>query len=259
MLSNPFLWISENAWLPLARGQALFAPLLAQRSVLRDMGSGFRDRREMHWVDLLPWALVLGTVIAVLMLISRFMNRRDSRRLYSSPRRLFGTLCRAHALDRASCRLLQQLARANAIAQPAQLFLDPDYFLPTRLTPELLRHQAAVAALREKLFAIDGELRKEEEGPPPMALDVLAPASSLAAQPEPVATFTPAAPTLVDGRLGGESIGDAELDEEPEPGPSMAERNAVKALEALMRQINGSASGQSAKGAAPSATAGTAR
>lgn len=72
---------------------------------------------------------------------------------YNNPRALFHALCRAHALDRGSRRLLDQLARQQRLVDPARLFLEPERFEAANLGPTLKSQQARFAALRERLFA----------------------------------------------------------------------------------------------------------
>jgi hypothetical protein len=129
--------------------------LLANRSsIFRDMGSGFREKREsFDPTDLLWWAFVAALVIAVFGVVASVLARQDKRRLYNSPRALFHALCKAHGLDRASRTLLMQMARAQKLPLPARLFLEPDRFEPAMLAPEMRTQREAIAALRKRLFA----------------------------------------------------------------------------------------------------------
>lgn len=129
--------------------------LLAERSLFRDMGSGFRDKREnMDGTDLLMWMLLVVGVFVVIGIIAHFVARRDKRELYNSPRALFRQLCKAHGLEHASRALLKRMARQQQLAQPARLFLEPERFGVENLSPELAAQQAAIAALKQRLFGL---------------------------------------------------------------------------------------------------------
>lgn len=130
--------------------------LLADRSsIFRDMGSGFREKREtFDPTDLLWWIFVAVLVIAVFGILATILARRDKRRLFNSPRALFNALCHAHGLDRASRALLKQLAVSQRLTPPARLFLEPDRFDPVTLPAELQPQREAYIALRKRLFAV---------------------------------------------------------------------------------------------------------
>lgn len=128
--------------------------LFADRSnIFRDMGSGFREKREsFEPTDLLWWVLVVAVVFAVFGAVGSILANQDKRRLYNSPRALFRTLCKAHNLDRSSRLLLRQMAYALKISIPARLFMEPDRFEPARLPLELRPQHEAIAALGKRLF-----------------------------------------------------------------------------------------------------------
>jgi hypothetical protein len=131
------------------------AVLLADRGMFRDMGSGFRDKKEhLGGFDLLTWVLLVAGVFVLIAFIASIVARRDKRRLYNSPRALFRELCRAHQLDGPSCRLLRRLARRQRLAQPARLFLEPRWFDPADAGPELESQRAELAELCKRLFAV---------------------------------------------------------------------------------------------------------
>ena len=129
--------------------------LLADRSqIFRDMGSGFREKREsFEPTDLLWWLLAVAVLMAAFGCLASFLAKRDKRRLFNNPRSLFKALCAAHDLDRTSRNLLKQLAWAQHLETPARLFLEPDRFDPALAGPELAGQTAALGALRKKLFA----------------------------------------------------------------------------------------------------------
>lgn len=204
--------------------------LLAERSPLRDMGSGFRDRRE-HFdpLQLLPWLVVLAVVAAALVVVSRYLNGKDNRRLYNNPQALFRSLCQAHELSRADQRLLWQLARHLELEQPAELFLDPQRFCAAIVEPEFRRHQEVLDALAEKLFASDDLL-----------LIGLQPRT---AAPDPPQA-TPGADESGENPAGREAMLDDAAEDDEASTVRLSEQHAVRALEVLMKQIQASRDAQ---------------
>jgi hypothetical protein len=218
--------------------------LLAERNPFRDMASVVRERRE-HFdpSELLPWLFVLAALFGALAIVSRYLNRQDKRRIFNNPRALFRALCRAHELDRSACGLMHQLAKANFLEEPAALFLDPELFEAARLAPEFRRHQTAIESLIAKLFANEppltrpAETRAPAQETPPISTDG---SGGRLAQ-----TSAAAPPTKLPGRprRGTEpgAANEGSLSEQSkEAGPSLAEQQAVRALETLMKQINAS-------------------
>jgi len=65
------------------------------------------------------------------------------------PGKLFRELCRAHELDRGSCRLLRQLAEQHNLEQPALVFVDTSLWNVTFEEAE----QDRIAQLKTMLFA----------------------------------------------------------------------------------------------------------
>jgi hypothetical protein len=128
--------------------------LLAERSLLRDMGSGFREKRE-HFdaTDLFFWFLIVIGIFVAIGVVARILAGHDKHRLFNSPRALFRTLCRAHELDRSARRLLLQIAHAQQLRPPARLFLEPAAFQPERLGPAFGPQRSAIEALARKIFA----------------------------------------------------------------------------------------------------------
>ena len=127
--------------------------LLADRSLFKDMGSGFRAKRE-HFdaSDLLLWFGIVIGVFVVIGIVAKIVASRDKRQLYNSPRGLFRALCRAHGLDRPSRRLLSRIARAQELAQPARLFLEPERYSEAKVSEQFREERAAIELLRKKLF-----------------------------------------------------------------------------------------------------------
>jgi hypothetical protein len=93
-------------------------------------------------------ALLLIGTLGWQLLPSR--RRRDFR--LNSPTRLFGELCRAHHLDRATRRLLKRLAAARGLKSPNVLFVEPDYFDVTNIPAALTVSTVELRRLRHKLF-----------------------------------------------------------------------------------------------------------
>ncbi len=129
------------------------ALLLADRNMFRNMGAGFREKREhFDGLDVLLWILLAIGFFVFVGLLSWLLARSDKHQLFNSPRGLFRSLCSAHQLDRPAHSLLVQMARAEGIAQPARLFLEPECFRRESLPPALEGKQAAIAALAARLF-----------------------------------------------------------------------------------------------------------
>jgi hypothetical protein len=137
--------------------------LLADRSALRDLGSGFREKRE-HFdaTDLLFWFLIVVGIFVVLAVVARVLGRHDKHRLFNSPQALFKALCRAHELDRSARRLLLRIAHAQQLNPPARLFLEPALFDLQRLGPAFQSRQTEIEALAGKIF---GQRETEPAGP----------------------------------------------------------------------------------------------
>jgi hypothetical protein len=126
--------------------------LFAERNVFRDLGSGFRTKREnFQPSDLIPWIVVSAVVIGGLAILARVMARRE-KQAFDSPRALFRELSRAHGLDFANRQLLRRLARSAGVKQPARLFLEPQRFEPTNLPKDLQEKWPAIESLRARLF-----------------------------------------------------------------------------------------------------------
>lgn len=166
------------------------APLLASREMLRNLGSGFREKRAtFEPTDLIPWVAVLVGLFIALVLLSRWLSRRDRSQHFNSPRALFGALCQLHDLDRVARKLLRELAAHHKLAQPARLFLEPDRFEPNQLSPSLLARQPALEAVRARLFSLTAPADlpnspDEPTAPPPAGVtQSSAPTAATAASP----------------------------------------------------------------------------
>jgi hypothetical protein len=101
--------------------------------------------------DLLILCAVLGVVVAVVWLATRFFALRQ-KRAHHSPRRLFGQLCRAHGLAWTDRQLLRQMARRHRLTSPCLMFLDVSRFDMQQLGPAFAGRASQIAALRQRLF-----------------------------------------------------------------------------------------------------------
>lgn len=127
--------------------------VLASRSRLRDMGSGFRyKRQQFDGADLIAWIMIGVGVLVVIALVARLMASRDKHELYNSPRALFRALANAHGLDWRSRLLLKRIARAQDVTMPARLFVEPGRFTEAKLPASLEPKRTEIERLRERLF-----------------------------------------------------------------------------------------------------------
>jgi hypothetical protein len=133
-----------------------FLLLLAERNTFRDMGGGFRDKRDnFDPTDLLIWLGIVAGVLIVMAVVAHIVARRDKGELFNSPWSLFRALCHAHGLKRFERRLLRQIARYQRLGQPAQVFLEPECYNPVNLSPGLRSQQTAIDRLRDQIFSHD--------------------------------------------------------------------------------------------------------
>ncbi len=136
---------------------ALYSPLLAplaEADAIVHMGRHFQRGAAWPAPQLVLLLVVIVLVAAGASALARYLSYRE-RASCESPKALFVELCRAHQLDRASRRLLWQFARSQQLAQPAQLFVEPDRFQLERLPAKWRKRPADLVALREKLFGME--------------------------------------------------------------------------------------------------------
>jgi len=127
-----------------------------QADVLRSMSRGFHGKdAELDLGTVLSCLLIAAAFFIAIGLLSRWAAPKERAGSYRSPRALFRALCRAHGLDRSQRRLLLRLARLRQMPQPAALFLQPESFATSTLSPELQGQSAAVQSLCATIF---GEL-----------------------------------------------------------------------------------------------------
>lgn len=129
--------------------------LFADRSIIfREMGNGFREKREsFNPSDLLWWVFAAVAILVAFAVIAKLLAKQDKRRQYNNPAALFRELCQVHNLDRASRNLLKTIARHQELTTPAHLFVDPDRLIAALREDSLRPQLPAIQSLRNKLFA----------------------------------------------------------------------------------------------------------
>jgi hypothetical protein len=133
---------------------AVRCPLLAvDLDRLFQLTRGLQSRPEDTPEKLLWLGGLTAGMVLLLWAASRWANRSERRRSYTHPGRLFYELCRAHGLDASSRRLLRRLASYARLAQPAQVFVEPQRFDAAVLPPSLAAEQPRLEQLRARLFA----------------------------------------------------------------------------------------------------------
>jgi hypothetical protein len=117
----------------------------------RSMGENFRgENAQLDIVDVtIGLAIVTGLAMALLVL-SKYVARRERARRTFSPRDLFKQLCQAHQLERSECKALWRLAQQDQLEHPARLFLEPERF--DRPGTAVDADRETYRRLRSKLF-----------------------------------------------------------------------------------------------------------
>ena len=184
--------------------------LLAERDVFRDLGSGFREKKEtLSGMDLLLYFVLVAALFAAIGLIAWIVGRRDQHQLFNSPRALFRTLSRAHGLDKSSRRLLQQIAASCKLKQPAELFVSPQHLAAARQATAFVDHRTQIDRLIAKLFFVESPVALEKQG---VSISESAPAQATLSAPASVATKATAsrsigAPIDVGGSTVASNLG----------------------------------------------------
>jgi hypothetical protein len=127
------------------------SPLLATRN----LGAAGRASYDMDLGAMVVWLMIAAGGIAAVSLGLWWFTRRMHRRSRYSHAALLAGLCRLHGLTRRGRALLGQLARASGLAHPARLFLEPEWYEPSRLPPALRGRSDEIARLRQRLFGAD--------------------------------------------------------------------------------------------------------
>lgn len=127
--------------------------LFAQKSPWEHLGDGLHGRRErFELMDFWPLLLLLAVAAFAVAVIVAIRKRNDMSQHCDNPNKLFRELSLAHQLDRGSQKLLWQLAEAMNLAQPAEVFLKPALYEPSKLPEQLRGEEARLQALQERLF-----------------------------------------------------------------------------------------------------------
>ena len=126
--------------------------LLAEGRAADQFVKGFREG-TLHKTTNYDWVLFAVAGLAIVLLYYAFDRFWRNRAPGSQPneRRLFQDLCRAHALDRSSIRLLQRVARHAKVSQLAEVFLRPELFQGQSAFSR--RDQDRIERLSGQLFA----------------------------------------------------------------------------------------------------------
>ncbi|TWU17583.1 hypothetical protein Pla52o_51390 [Novipirellula galeiformis] len=77
--------------------------------------------------DSTPWVWIAAAVVTVSAIIAWQVHRSAARNEHCE-HSLFSELCRAHRIGNKGCKLLQSLATAASLEQPATLFLAEHHF-----------------------------------------------------------------------------------------------------------------------------------
>jgi hypothetical protein len=147
------------------------AALIADANRWDNVSSGFRsgfEGRRIEPLDLVLGFLIMVGIVGAAWLLSYVLKLQERHRVYSSPFRLFLSLCRAHGLRYREYWWLWRLARSRRLHPPARVFLEPEHFAPAHLSPALRRRAEMFARLRERLFVEPAEQGRnlEELGEP---------------------------------------------------------------------------------------------
>jgi hypothetical protein len=132
---------------------ALVAQILLFAVRRQGMGSGFRgENNDYDLSQMLLVVIALAVVSGMLFLLDRWIRRRIRYKTYESPAELFRQLCRAHELDHSARRLLRSLAIHWKLANPAVLFIEPDYFRPEKLPADWDDRMPQLEQVHRRLF-----------------------------------------------------------------------------------------------------------
>ena len=127
--------------------------LLAQYDRWRRLGDGLhRSGQRAELADLVPFFIVLAIIGIGATIAVQIYKRRDFSKSCNDPQKLFRQLCVAHQLDYKTQRLLQRLATALEMPQPAALFVTPTAFATTNLPAQLRNEAKQINQLGRRLF-----------------------------------------------------------------------------------------------------------
>ena len=102
-----------------------------------------------HVFTLITAAVFVAGAVFLLFRLAR-SNKKDF--CSNSTAGLFRELCRAHRISASNRRLLQRLAAARGLDNPAILFVEPRHFKTNDLPDALLASRGELNHLRERMF-----------------------------------------------------------------------------------------------------------
>jgi hypothetical protein len=167
---------------------SLFGSLLAQVESLDQFVSALRDRKgRIDSGELFAGLVILAGVLAGIVILARIFDPHRRKQPYTSPGRLLFSLCKAHGLRWSQWWLLRQIARHQAMEDPARLFVEPERLDPANAGPLGAAKRDQIQALRARLFsdlaeitrAPGGNMPAPEKGGPGGAAMPLFPASAI--------------------------------------------------------------------------------
>lgn len=183
--------------------------LLAEQDRMQGLSRAFRANKEQYNTDdVIYGLLILAGILAVMIIIALVNKFRQRRSNHTSPWGLFLSLCRAHKLKWSERWLLWQLARLEHLADPARLFLEPDWFKSSGLPPALRAQAARLKSIRDRLFAeLKGNINLSDDEKSHSdrsteakgaALPTLKAAPKLDVPPWPATALSPPSPPLTN-------------------------------------------------------------
>jgi hypothetical protein len=126
--------------------------LLGQTAPYADREGPARGGAEgSGWGDFV-WAVLGVAALAGAVWLTRWVIRRAPAAPAHDPNRLFAGLCQAHGLNRSDRRMLRRLARSRGLADPARLFVEPQFFEVPSSDPTLGSQAGCLNELRQRLF-----------------------------------------------------------------------------------------------------------
>ena len=127
--------------------------LLATREEMHRVWGRFDNERPGISADQIAIGILTIAIVVAAMIAWQLRKRRSARTFSTdSSAKLFRDLCAAHGINRSSRRLLQQLAEAQKVADPASLFVEPRYFDSRTIPVELRASSNELQRLCETLF-----------------------------------------------------------------------------------------------------------
>ncbi|MGD0382969.1 MAG: hypothetical protein ABSA77_05565 [Thermoguttaceae bacterium] len=130
----------------------LFLP--AEQDRMQDLFRAFRAAQAREGTDEVVYGLlILAGIVMAIFILSLLVNSRQRQKSYAGPWGLFFSLCRAHKLNWKDRWLLWRLARLEQLADPARLFLEPQWFAADSLPGALRQRAKQLKSIRDRLFA----------------------------------------------------------------------------------------------------------